>query len=80
MTMDQEPTKHSPAESIVLTFVFLLMIGCIIWSEIADSKAEQAHTLVIEYDCRLAEISPDYPQQVREQCRKRMMPTVKAFK
>jgi len=24
----------------------------------------------IQYDCRLAEISVDYPQQVKEQCRK----------
>ena len=26
----------------------------------------------VRYDCRLAEISVDYPQQVKEQCRKLM--------
>ena len=31
---------------------------------------KQSHT--IAYDCRLAEISVDYPQQVKEQCRKLM--------
>jgi hypothetical protein len=25
---------------------------------------------IIVYDCRIAEISPDFPQQVREDCRK----------
>jgi hypothetical protein len=25
---------------------------------------------VVAYDCRLAEISPDFPIQVKEQCRK----------
>jgi len=26
----------------------------------------------ITYDCRLAEISPDYPIEVKNECRKRM--------
>ena len=26
---------------------------------------------VIRYDCRIAEISPDFPIEVREECRKR---------
>jgi hypothetical protein len=30
------------------------------------------NTLRVLYDCRLAEISVDYPQQVKEQCRKLM--------
>jgi hypothetical protein len=30
----------------------------------------------IAYDCRLAEISPDYPQLVKEKCRKLMQPKV----
>jgi CHASE3 domain sensor protein len=30
----------------------------------------------IKYDCRLAEISVDYPQQVKEQCRRLMKPRV----
>lgn len=27
--------------------------------------------VVIKYDCRVAEISPDYPVAVKEQCRKK---------
>lgn len=27
--------------------------------------------VVVKYDCRIAEISPDYPAAVKEQCRKR---------
>ena len=34
----------------------------------------QSHT--IAYDCRLAEISVDYPQQVKEQCRKLLLPNI----
>jgi cytochrome c oxidase assembly factor CtaG len=29
----------------------------------------------IQYDCKLAEISPDYPQSVKEQCRKMLQNT-----
>ena len=28
------------------------------------------HLVTIKYDCRVAEISPDYPATVKEQCRK----------
>jgi hypothetical protein len=28
--------------------------------------------IAVQYDCRLAEISVDYPQQVKEQCRRLM--------
>jgi hypothetical protein len=84
MTMDQEPkVEYSTAQTIVIGALLVTMILVIVWSEVGDwrrSKAEQAHRLVVEYDCRLAEISVDYPQQVKEQCRKHMMPTVKEFK
>ena len=29
----------------------------------------QPRYLTIKYDCRVAEISPDYPQEVRQKCR-----------
>ena len=32
--------------------------------------AESLKGRTIKYDCSLAEISPDFPPQVREQCRK----------
>ena len=46
--------------------VFILVLFCIVilWEEISND----AHVVV--YDCRLAEISPDYPIQVKEECRK----------
>jgi hypothetical protein len=28
--------------------------------------------VAVEYDCRLAEISPDYPQAVKQKCREIM--------
>jgi hypothetical protein len=28
--------------------------------------------IAVEYDCRLAEISPDYPQVVKQKCRELM--------
>ena len=31
-----------------------------------------ARHITVAYDCRLAEISPDYPVAVKEACRKRM--------
>jgi hypothetical protein len=41
----------------------ILMLGLIIF---VDYK----HPTVVQYDCRLSEISPDFPIDVREQCRK----------
>ena len=32
----------------------------------------------IQYDCRLAEISVDYPQEVKRKCRELMLPKVYA--
>jgi hypothetical protein len=30
-----------------------------------------SHTLVFKYDCRIAEISPDIPLEVKKECRKK---------
>jgi hypothetical protein len=40
------------------------------------SYKEPNTKLSVQYDCRLAEISVDYPQQVKEQCRKLLMPNI----
>ena len=40
------------------------------------SNQEPRTKLTVQYDCRLAEISVDYPQQVKEQCRKLLMPNI----
>lgn len=48
-------------------FVLMLIVSAFVLRivvEAADSHDE------VRYDCRLAEISVDYPQQVKEQCRK----------
>lgn len=40
------------------------------------SFKEPTTKLTVQYDCRVAEISVDYPQQVKEQCRKLLMPNI----
>jgi hypothetical protein len=46
-----------------------LILGVAVFISICFyAPAKQRNT--IAYDCRLAEISVDYPQQVKEQCRK----------
>jgi hypothetical protein len=40
------------------------------------SYKEPNTKLTVQYDCRIAEISVDYPQQVKEQCRKLLMPPI----
>ena len=47
----------------VVTFAGL--IGLIV---ITKSVSTERHVVV--YDCRISEISPDYPVEVKEQCRK----------
>lgn len=67
---------------IMATFFVLSMAGSaifMIWlvslaSEIANKEPNTK--LTVQYDCRIAEISVDYPQQVKEQCRKILMPKV----
>jgi len=45
------------------------MVFCIIGLAVMqDNNMKQT----IKYDCRLAEISPDYPVEVKTQCRKLM--------
>jgi len=40
------------------------------------SNQEPNTKLTVQYDCRIAEISVDYPQQVKEQCRKLLAPQI----
>jgi hypothetical protein len=46
-------------------FVFGGIIGGFMWFLFIYEPPHE-----VKYDCRLAEISVDYPQQVKEQCRK----------
>lgn len=67
---------------IMAIFFVLSMAGAAvftIWlvslaSEIANKEPNTK--LTVQYDCRLAEISVDYPMQVKEQCRKLLAPPV----
>ena len=47
-------------------FVTLFLVAVV---SIGVVFSQPGHTTVT-YDCRLAEISPDYPQEVKQQCRK----------
>ena len=62
---------------IKYALAFIAILGLIIWSEVIAWNEAPKHTLTVQYDCRLAEISVDYPQQVKEKCRKLLMPEVK---
>jgi hypothetical protein len=57
---------------IAFALVVLIMFGLFVS---LGRMAEGQHRTVM-YDCRLAEISPDFPPEVKEACRKRFM-TVK---
>jgi hypothetical protein len=58
---------------IKLIVLYALAIsGLIAWLTFVLRVAIMARTeeRIIVYDCRMAEISPDFPPQVREDCRK----------
>ena len=46
----------------------ILLMAALLFMYIARDKTDTG----VAYDCRLAEISVDYPQVVKEQCRKLM--------
>jgi hypothetical protein len=50
----------------VLGMPLLLVLIVLVSRDIYKSWGHQ----VIKYDCSIAEISPDYPIEVKEQCRK----------
>lgn len=55
---------------IKLIVLYALAIsGLIAWSIFALRMATSGERIIV-YDCRIAEISPDFPPQVREDCRK----------
>lgn len=43
--------------------------GLLFWFFVLVNYVSKQHGIVT-YDCRLAEISPDFPLQVKEDCRK----------
>lgn len=65
------------------TLTALVAIAFILWV-VKDfySTLNEAPITKIEmvYDCRLAEISPDYPVVVKDKCRKLMQPKISGVK
>jgi hypothetical protein len=61
--MQRFDDARSIIELLVLVSASILAFACIIM--FAPKKGD-----VIVYDCSIAEISPDFPLEVRDQCRK----------
>jgi len=47
--------------------ILILLLTCVVI--LIFSNFAQNHSTVV-YDCRLSEISPDYPIEVKEECRR----------
>lgn len=47
----------------------IIAIVALVWSFYLAITVDRT----VVYDCRIAEISPDFPPEVREACRKRFM-------
>jgi hypothetical protein len=59
-----------------------LVLAFLIWvaKGLFESVNQPPDTkIVIAYDCRLAEISPDYPIIVKDKCRKLLQPAVRSY-
>jgi len=57
-----------PLLSDVLGLVALAICTIILVVYIVYNYGHQSHGMI--YDCRMAEISPDFPPEVRNECRK----------
>lgn len=55
---------------LVAGFISLCMIIVAVVTLAIDASRNQDLKIVVSYDCRLAEISPDYPIMVKNECRK----------
>jgi hypothetical protein len=55
--------KRETIEIAVIAVAFLIVVPIVFLS--IPKKGD-----IIRYDCSIAEISPDFPVEVREQCRK----------
>jgi hypothetical protein len=57
-----------PLLSDILSLIALVICTIILVVYIVYNYGHQSHGIM--YDCRLAEISPDFPPEVRNECRK----------
>ena len=53
----------TPPAWVVIVIIFVGLFWALIFALMPQHS-------VVKYDCRMAEISPDFPIEVREQCRK----------
>jgi hypothetical protein len=54
-------------DRMMFLIIIILLIGCVY--EMLKIRHDQ---VAVFYDCRIAEISPDVPPLVKQECRKRM--------
>jgi hypothetical protein len=66
--MNSLKPSTKPSLSDVLGLVALTTFTIILVVYIVYHYGHQSHGIM--YDCRLAEISPDFPPEVRNECRK----------
>jgi len=52
-----------------LDFILVIVLGIGMFAFAIWWNLSNPH-LIVRYDCSVAEISPDYPVQVKEECRK----------
>jgi hypothetical protein len=57
--------KTNALEIIVLIICAMILVGYIVYN-----YGHPSHGLVRVYDCSISEISPDYPPEVKQECRK----------
>ena len=57
-----------PLLSDILSLIALVVFTIILVTYIVYNYGHQSHGII--YDCRMAEISPDFPPEVRNECRK----------
>ena len=75
--MTREQKEYSLA--LIICLGVTLYVGKGIYEIIMEDPAPKMHVEVV-YDCRLAEISPDYPVVVKEKCRKILVPVISRVK
>lgn len=61
--------KDFLAHIVVLVLIILAMAGMLNLMALT----EKDRLVTVQYDCRLSEISPDYPPAVKQMCREKMV-------
>jgi hypothetical protein len=56
-------------EAVLISVLLVVSIG---WLLASDEPVRRSKNFVVKYDCRIAEISVDYPAEVKELCRKQI--------